>query len=350
MYDFIALGCGLVGKFVVTKLTDMGYKVHVVDLKIPDEIKANNSISYHEGDVFRILEDLPKGKLILNLLPGSIGEIVRPTLISKSIDIIDLAFTESEPTIHNQLAVNTDCRLIWDVGIAPGLSNMLIKKEYTKDSKIMEVTIKVGGNPAQPDGEWSYMAPFSPTDVIEEYTRPARIIENGELKIVDALTDLHQITVNNYGKMEAFLTDGLRSLLDSKMATNMREYTVRWPGHIQKWLATKDSVSNDELIEAWKFDQTVDEFTWMEIRITYHDYQVVWEVSDIGKDGASSMARTTGLVTLACAVELLTSYGSGFAKFKAGVLAPEDLPIDSIERVVKFMISEGVTITRTITE
>ena len=88
----------------------------------------------------------------------------------------------------------------------------------------------------------------------------------------------------------------------------------------------------------------------MEIRITYHDYQVVWEVSDIGKDGASSMARTTGLVTLACAVELLTSYGSGFAKFKAGVLAPEDLPIDSIERVVKFMISEGVTITRTITE
>ena len=83
--------------------------------------------------------------------------------------------------------------------------------------------------------------------------------------------------------MEAFLTDGLRSLLDSKMATNMREYTVRWPGHIQKWLATKDSVSNDELIEAWKFNQTVDEFTWMEIRITYHDYQVVWEVSDIRK-------------------------------------------------------------------
>ena len=205
MYDFIALGCGLVGKFVVTKLTDMGYKVHVVDLKIPDKIKANNSISYHEGDVFRIVEDLPESKLILNLLPGSIGEMVRPTLISKSIDVIDLAFTESEPTIHNQLAVNNDCRLIWDVGIAPGLSNMLIKKEYTKDSKIMEVTIKVGGNPAQPDGEWSYMAPFSPTDVIEEYTRPARIIENGELKIVDALTDLHQITVNNYGKMEAFL-------------------------------------------------------------------------------------------------------------------------------------------------
>ena len=349
MYDFIALGCGLVGKFVVTKLADMGYKVHVVDLKIHDEIKSNNTISSHEGDVFRFIEDLPKGKLILNLLPGNIGEIVRPTLISKGIDIIDLAFTESEPTIHNQLAINNDCKLIWDVGIAPGLSNMIIKKEYTKDSKIMEVTIKVGGNPAQPDGEWSYMAPFSPIDVIEEYTRPARIIANGELKIVDALTDLHQIIVNNYGEMEAFLTDGLRSLLDSKMATNMREYTVRWPGHIQKWLATKDSVSDDELIEAWKFDQTIDEFTWMEIVVSYHDHQVIWEVLDGGKDGASSMARTTGLVTLACAVELLKSRSSGFGKFKTGVMAPEDLPIDSIERVIEFMISEGVTITRTIT-
>ena len=72
MYDFIALGCGLVGKFVVTKLTDMGYKVHVVDLKIPDEIKHNISISYIEGDVFHIVEDLPETKMILNLLPGSI--------------------------------------------------------------------------------------------------------------------------------------------------------------------------------------------------------------------------------------------------------------------------------------
>ncbi|MEC7177875.1 MAG: saccharopine dehydrogenase C-terminal domain-containing protein [Candidatus Thermoplasmatota archaeon] len=350
MYDFIALGCGLVGKFVVTKLTDMGYKVHVVDLKIPDEIKHNISISYIEGDVFHIVEDLPETKMILNLLPGSIGEIVRPTLISKGIDIIDLAFTESEPTIHNQLAVNNDCKLIWDVGIAPGFSNMLIKKEYTNDNKINEVTIKVGGNPAQPDGEWSYMAPFSPSDVIEEYTRPARIIENRKLKIVDALTDLHPINVKNYGMMEAFLTDGLRSLLDSKMATNMREYTVRWPGHIQKWLATKDTISDDELIESWKFDQTVDEFTWMEIRITYDDYQVAWEVLDSGKDGASSMARTTGLVTLACAVELLTSHGSDLSVIQPGVLAPEDLPIDSIERVIEVMISEGVTITRTIIE
>lgn len=350
MYDIIALGCGLVGKFVVTKMSSLGYKIHVIDLVIPSEIKENSEISFEEGDVFQIVNDLPEAKVIINLLPGGIGETIRPMLISMGIDIIDLAFTETEPSVHHQHAVNNNCTLIWDVGIAPGLSNMLIKKECDTDSKMRDVSIKVGGNPVKPDNEWSYMAPFSPSDVIEEYTRPARIIENGEINTVEPLTDLHSITVSNFGVMEAFLTDGLRSLLDSRMAENMREYTVRWPGHIQKWITSKDSLTDEELIESWKFDQSKDEFTWMEIKISYDDYQVIWEIVDQGMDGASSMARTTGLVTIACTVDLLESSTNEIKCFESGVLAPEDLGIKSIDRVIQFMKSEKVTINRTLTK
>ena len=350
MYDIIALGCGLVGKFVVTKMSSLGYKIHVIDLVIPSEIKENSEISFEEGDVFQIVNDLPEAKVIINLLPGGIGETIRPMLISMGIDIIDLAFTETEPSVHHQHAENNNCTLIWDVGIAPGLSNMLVKKEYDADSKIKDVSIKVGGNPVKPDNEWSYMAPFSPSDVIEEYTRPARIIENGEINTVEPLTDLHSINVSNFGVMEAFLTDGLRSLLDSRMAENMREYTVRWPGHIQKWITSKDSLTDEELIESWKFDQSKDEFTWMEIKISYDNYQVIWEIVDQGMDGASSMARTTGLVTIACTVDLLESSTNEIKCFEPGVLAPEDLGIKSIDRVIQFMKSEKVTINRTLTK
>ena len=346
MYDIIALGCGLVGKFVVTKMSSLGYKIHVIDLVIPSEIKENSEISFEEGDVFQIVNDLPEAKVIINLLPGGIGETIRPMLISMGIDIIDLAFTETEPSVHHQHAVNNNCTLIWDVGIAPGLSNMLIKKEYDTDSKMRDVSIKVGGNPVKPYNDWSYMAPFSPSDVIEEYTRPARIIENGEINTVEPLTDLHSINVSNFGVMEAFLTDGLRSLLDSRMAENMREYTVRWPGHIQKWITSKDSLTDEELIESWKFDQSKDEFTWMEIKISYDDYQVIWEIVDQGMDGASSMARTTGLVTIACTVDLLESSTNEIKWFESGVLAPENLGIKSIDRVIQFMKSEKVTINR----
>ena len=227
---------------------------------------------------------------------------------------------------------------------------MYKRQECNTDSQIKDVSIKVGGNPAKPDNDWSYMAPFSPSDVIEEYTRPARIIENGKIKIVEPITDLHSINVSNFGMMEAFLTDGLRSLLDSRMAKNMREYTVRWPGHIQKWIASKDSLTDEELIESWKFDHTRNEFTWMEIKISYDEYQVIWEIVDEGLDGASSMARTTGLVTIACAIDLLESSTNEFKWFDSGVLAPENLGIKSIDKVIKYMRSEKVTINRTVTK
>ena len=130
----------------------------------------------------------------------------------------------------------------------------------------------------------------------------------------------------------------------------MREYTVRWPGHIQKWQAEKDILSNEELIDAWKFDINNQEFTWMEIKFCYKNYRIVWEISDNGKDGFSSMARTTGLVTIACAMDLFNSSKLNRNTYKSGVFAPEDLPLESIERVIKFVKSEGVAIKRDLIE
>ena len=77
------------------------------------------------------------------------------------------------------------------------------------------------------------MAPFSPTDVIEEYTKATRVMIEGREIIIPALSDRHEISVPGHGEMEAFLTDGLRSLTTSIPCSEMAEYTVRWPGHIQ---------------------------------------------------------------------------------------------------------------------
>ena len=150
--------------------------------------------------------------------------------------------------------------------------------------------------------------------------------------------------------MEAFLTDGLRSLLNTGYGQNMREYTVRWPGHIQKWSQEKDHLSDSQLIEAWKFDETRHEFTWMEVGLSYSDYQVTWEIVDTGKDGHSSMARTTGLVTTACAIELINQSNSDSSQIECGVFAPEDLELDSIEKVIQYLKNEDVTILRRIIE
>ena len=346
MFDAIALGSGLVGEFVINELTKLGYQVHVIDLKIPEHVKNNPQVSFQEGDVFDLLSQMPEAKIAVNMLPGRIGEQMRTVLIKQGIDVVDLAFTEQDPSQHNSLAKENSATMIWDVGIAPGLSNMILKKEFNEDNNILTATIKVGGNPQSPDDKWSYMAPFSPSDVIEEYTRPARILVDGEVKTVSALTEKHFIDVDGFGKMEAFLTDGLRSLLVSNLSRNMKEYTVRWPGHIAKWLELEGEFTEDELIDAWKFDKQRDEFTWMEIAIDYVDHTVTWIISDTGKDGFSSMARSTGLVTVACFLELMNKQNNQSTLSHSGVFSPEDLDTEPINRVIDFVKTNGVSIQR----
>jgi len=319
------LGGGLVGLFVTRRLVSSNFEVHLFDIE-----ERDTEAVFHLGSALD--QDHSAADLIINMLPGHLGNKATESLKNTGQRIVDLSFSETTP--DNLQNVNSS--ILWDVGIAPGLSNMLVALAYREFGNLDSVSIKVGGNPSQPDDEWSYMAPFSPHDVIAEYTRPARIIENGESCEVPAMSELHSIDANGR-EMEAFLTDGLRSLLNIP-ATKMGEYTVRWPGHIQRYQQTK--LDPDELVDAWKLDPSREEFTWMEVHITSGENERKWIIEDDGCDGDSSMARTTGLVTACCAI----AWVDRPEMLSPGVHAPEDLPDEVIELVIEVMRSEGVSI------
>ena len=273
--------------------------------------------------------------LVVNMVPGAIGHEVLKALNTGGHRIVDLSFSETTP---DKLPSGTST-VLWDVGIAPGLSNMLVALAQEEFGRLDDVTIKVGGNPAEPDGEWSYMAPFSPHDVIAEYTRPARVIRDGRVETVPAMDDLHPIDANGR-RMEAFLTDGLRSLTNLN-ATAMGEYTVRWPGHIQRYQST--TLEPEELVEAWAFDENRPEFTWLEVKVESGNKTRIWTVEDQGRDGDSSMARTTGLVTYACVMAWTKQ-----ELFQDGVHPPEALPVSVIHDVIATLREEGVLIDETV--
>lgn len=342
MVAAIALGCGMIGRFVVERLLENGLEVTVVDLNIPEELSSNPKVTALVGDATQHIENFPPQSVIINMLPGRIGDKVRPQLLSAGHNIVDLAFTAEDPHIHQQLAVENNAVLLWDVGIAPGMSNMLAKKGEQALGHLNTLTIKVGGNPAAPDGGWSYMAPFSPSDVIEEYTRPVRIKSNNDVFEVPPITDRHMIQVEGYGEMEAFLTDGLRSVLTTISASNMKEYTVRWPGHIQKWLDSQGVLEESEMLDAWRFDATREEFTWLEVEAKTELGQKRWVVQDSGRDGDGSMARTTGLVTAACALLFLKNGPLHGCGLQPGVHPPEALSTEAIDYVIAMMSDHGV--------
>ena len=322
------LGGGLVGSFVTRKLWEAGHEVHLFDI-----VNRTTPAHFHLEDAASA--DHTHADLVVNMVPGAIGHEVLKALNTGGHRIVDLSFSETTP---DKLPSGTST-VLWDVGIAPGLSNMLVALAKEEFGNLDNVTIKVGGNPAEPDGEWSYMAPFSPHDVIAEYTRPARVIRDGRVETVPAMDDLHPIDANGR-RMEAFLTDGLRSLTNLN-ATAMGEYTVRWPGHIQRYQST--TLEPEELVEAWAFDKTRPEFTWLEVKIESGNKTKIWTVEDRGRDGDSSMARTTGLVTYACVMAWTKQ-----ELFQDGVHPPEALPASVIHDVIATLREEGVLIDETI--
>ena len=322
------LGGGLVGSFVTRKLWEAGHDVHLFDI-----VNRTTPAHFHLEDAASA--DHTHADLVVNMVPGAIGHEVLKALNTGGHRIVDLSFSETTP---DKLPSGTST-VLWDVGIAPGLSNMLVALAKEEFGNLDNVTIKVGGNPAEPDGEWSYMAPFSPHDVIAEYTRPARVIRDGRVETVPAMDDLHPIDANGR-RMEAFLTDGLRSLTNLS-ATAMGEYTVRWPGHIQRYQST--TLEPEELVEAWAFDENRPEFTWLEVKVESGNKTRIWTVEDQGRDGDSSMARTTGLVTYACVMAWTKQ-----ELFQDGVHPPEALPVSVIHDVIATLREEGVLIDETV--
>lgn len=342
MAKVVALGSGLVGRFVIERLLEAGHDVIAIDLEVPASLHDHPNVEARQGDAMVEIAKLGPKQTVVNMLPGRIGDAVRPHLLASGHNVIDLAFTAEDPHEHQALAVANNAVLLWDVGIAPGISNMLVKQAFNALGPLENVAIKVGGNPTNMDDEWSYMAPFSPSDVIEEYTRPARIRVDGRTLEVPALSERHSIEVDGFGTMEAFLTDGLRSVLDTIPCSTMKEYTVRWPGHIDRWLNEGQTMEEEDLLNAWKFDAQREEFTWLEVVASNKTTRQKTIVQDSGMDGDGSMARTTGLVTAACALLFLEHGPLDGCGLEPGIHPPEGLSANAMEHIMSYMKDRGV--------
>ena len=342
------LGAGLVGSYVACRLADAGHDIHVIDMQPKPKVIGYPGITIHHEDALDYCEEIDRSEvdLVVNMLPGEIGKIGMRVLCGNHdtfTRIVDLSFSDESPNRYHQFAEDWGVKVLWDVGIAPGLSNMLLAEAYRVLGPLSKAEIRVGGNPTGPTPGWSYMAPFSPKDVIAEYTRPARVIRDGGEVVLPALSERHFIEVPEHGQMEAFLTDGLRSLLETIPAVEMSEYTIRWPGHIQRFIDERDSgeLDEDELLREWWYDHKIPEFTWMEVMAEGHDgKQMVWRYADYARDDGSSMARSTGMVTAFCIEEWLQDDGI----VPLGVHPPEVLPPEVVARIVERMISEKAII------
>ena len=332
MTNIIVLGAGMVGSAMAVDLSKKHY-VTIADLSIQrlEHIKQKHqNISILQVDVCDttlIKSTLATFDFVVCAVPGFLGFKTIKTVIEAGKNVVDISFFPENALELDALAKAKGVTAIVDCGVAPGMHNIILGY-YNERLKLTDFETLVGGLPKVKKWPFNYKAPFSPIDVIEEYTRPARYVENGNIIVREALTDCELVEFDKVGTLESFNSDGLRSILFTMPhIKNMKEKTLRYPGHVEYVRVLKDSgffsenkimVNGTEispldftskiLFNEWKLGETEEELTVMRITLKGENIKgetevVVYNLYDeyCPETQTSSMARTTGYTATAVA-------------------------------------------------
>jgi len=374
----IVLGAGLVGTPMAVDLAnDSEFEVSIAD--IDKQAMSNISIKYNIQSFQKDLSNpetvknlVKKYDIIINAVPGFMGFSVMKAIVEVGKNMVDIAFFPEDPFQLDELAKKNNVIALMDCGVAPGMSNILVGyADYVLD-KTEKVEIYVGGLPEIRKWPYEYKAVFSPIDVIEEYTRPARYVENGKMIVRPALSEREYLDFPEVGTLEAFNSDGLRTLADTIDAPNMKEKTLRFPGHIEKIAVLRETGFFEKneieingvmirpldftaklLFPKWKLKEGETDITVMKVvvegikenkklRFTYNLFDRFDKTSN-----THSMARTTGY-TATMAVRMLAK---GLFTRK-GISPPEFIgrQPECVDYILKGLTQRGVVYNKYIEE
>lgn len=326
--NIVVLGAGRVGSAMAIDLArDDAFDVRVADR---DAGRLTRLDQQHGIPGERIDFSLPStvvravsdADAVVSAAPGFLGFRTLQAVLKAGKPVVDIAFFPEDPFRLDETAREKGVTAIVDCGVAPGLSNLLVGAAASQLDRTDAVSIYVGGLPETRAGLFEYRAVFSPIDVIEEYTRPARVVKDGVFMTREALSERELLHFEETGELEAFCTDGLRTLARTIDAPNMIEKTLRYPGHAEKMKLLRDigffsenavrlsdgsairpiDLTTALLFPMWELQEGEKDLTVMRIRVdgqldgvaTRMTYDLIDRYDEITQ--TTSMARTTGYV------------------------------------------------------
>lgn len=348
MKKIAVLGAGLVGKAMAM---DLAHEFDVTSIDINEtalKLLEQKNIKTQLADFSshsQLTALLQPFDIVVGAVPGFLGLQTAGTVIGAGKNMVDISFFPEDPFQLDELAKKKNVTIVTDCGVAPGMGNIILGY-HNKRMNIDTYECFVGGLPLVREWPYEYKAVFSPIDVIEEYIRPARYVQNGEIIIKAALSDPELIHFDGVGTLESWNSDGLRTLIKTMPGIpNMIEKTLRYPGCIEYIRVLRESgffsyeeleingvkirpidITAKLLFPKWKLKPGEEEFTVMRIRIQGEEdgkpktYQYNLLDRTSRETDTLSMARTTGY-TCTAAVNLVLD-----GKFsRKGICPPEYL-------------------------
>ena len=370
MSNIIVLGAGMVGSAIAIDLASQ-HAVTLTDMSIQRLYQVHTKfplLKIHQLDVTNIseLREVIKSfDLVVCAVPGFLGFETLKQIIEVGKNVVDISFFPENALDLDVLAKEKGVTAIVDCGVAPGMDNIILGY-YNERLKLTDFECLVGGLPKVKKWPFCYKAPFSPVDVIEEYTRPARYVENGNIIVREALTDCEFIEFDEIGTLESFNSDGLRSIIYTMPhIKNMKEKTLRYPGHVEYVRVLKESgffskdiisvkgievspldVTSRILFNEWKLGENEEELTIMRITLKGENAKGLKEKIEYNlldryssETQTSSMARTTGYTATAAANMFLKGLFTEKGVFPPELIAKTD---DCFQFILQYLKDRNI--------
>ncbi|MBB6450188.1 lysine 6-dehydrogenase [Geomicrobium halophilum] len=245
------LGAGLMGKEAardlvhsggvkVVALADINLKrVERICTQLDSPILTGHQLDASDFD--ELVSFIGDYDVVINALFYSFNVTIADAAIEAGVHCVDLGghigHVTDKVLERGNAAKAQGVTLIPDLGVAPGMINILAGYGVSKLDQVQSIKLFVGGIPLRPEPPFEYNHVFSMEGVFDHYTDPALIIRNGEKQSIASLSEIERVYFDQFGPLEAFHTSGGTSTLShSYPKLNTLEYkTIRYPGHAEKF-------------------------------------------------------------------------------------------------------------------
>ncbi|WP_281255481.1 saccharopine dehydrogenase family protein [Parageobacillus galactosidasius] len=263
----LVLGAGLMGKEAARDLvqSEEVSSVTIADIDIKkaervcqqlysSKIEAKQVDASNERKLAALMNE---HDVVINALFYAFNETVAKTAIQVGVHSVDLGghighITDRILQLHEK-AKQAGVTIIPDLGVAPGMINILSGYGASKLDELKSIKLYVGGIPVRPEPPLEYNHVFSLEGLFDHYTDPSLIIRDGRKQEIPSLSEIETIYFDRFGPLEAFHTSGGTSTLSySYPQLECLEYkTIRYPGHAEKFklLVDLNLTRNDYEVE-----------------------------------------------------------------------------------------------------
>lgn len=330
------------GRAIAFAMGRLGFGISIVE---PDRGRANScaakldQFGYRPIEITDDIEAIKQADVVISAATYKANPQIAKRFLAMGVPYCDLG---GDPTTSNRIIETAE--MLWeqgstasifcDLGLAPGLVNIIAEQMVGKIGSVDTVKMRVGGLPMSPKGTLRYGLTWSIDGLRNEYSGECHILRDGQPTTVQALSEIEHIDFPELGPLESFHTKGGSAHSTLTMAhrgvKNCEYRTMRFPGHANliNFLLNECKLSDEAFNSAIK--NACPDICYDQVLIAVDVDKQINRVRIIADEYWTAMQKATAFPTAAIAALVAEKQLP-----KKPRLDYADIPVDKMEEKLK---------------